>query len=29
LIGALGMLSSAALRFLGKKLTPWYQLRKA
>lgn len=29
LIGALGMLSSALLRFLGKKLTPWYQLRKA
>ncbi|MFN4318687.1 ABC transporter permease [Acinetobacter parvus] len=29
LIGALGMLSSALLRYLGKKLTPWYQLRKA
>ncbi|WP_038345281.1 ABC transporter permease [Acinetobacter sp. A47] len=29
LIGALGMFSSAFLRYLGKKLTPWYQLRKA
>ena len=29
LIGALGMISSALLRYVGKKLTPWYQLRKA
>ncbi|PKF33862.1 ABC transporter permease [Acinetobacter proteolyticus] len=29
LIGALGMFSSAFLRYFGKKLTPWYQLRKA
>lgn len=29
LIGALGMLSSALVRWIGKKFTPWYQLRKA
>ncbi|WP_180155673.1 ABC transporter permease [Acinetobacter sp. YH12045] len=29
LIGALGMMSSALVRWIGKKFTPWYQLRKA
>ncbi len=29
LIGGLGMLSSALVRWVGKKFTPWYQLRKS
>lgn len=29
LIGALGMLSSFIVRWVGHKLTPWYQLRKS
>lgn len=29
LIGALGMLSSSSVRWIGKSLTPWYQLRKS
>ncbi|WP_111858465.1 ABC transporter permease [Acinetobacter sp. CFCC 10889] len=29
LIGALGMFSSAFVRWVGKKFTPWYQLRKS
>lgn len=29
LIGGLGMLSSALVRWVGKKFTPWYQLRRS